>query len=401
MSMPPPSPPSMPPPSLPPPGGGPAGVPEPTPDSPWWKRWWAIAGAAVLVLGLVGAIAALAGSSDDEDSVTGATSATAPGSTEEDSSTVATSPGTAAATSTLETTESTVPETSAAPETSEVAATTAESTAPETTEPTANPGIGDTITFADGGSARVNSITPNAPPRRELFPPDPGFTFTEADIEQCAGSDSMSINPLYWKAFLTDNTEAEVAILSNDLQTFDMAPGACSRGWVTFSVPDGGTVADVVLTSQLFSEIGRWTTETTVPVTAALTSETAVEAAALGATVELDGGGTAVVRSITPNAPPTNEFLPAEPGRQFVDVDVEVCAGSESLSVNPLYWLMTAQDNFTGGASLGGGTLPTLDVAAGQCVAGVVQLDMLEQSVPAYVIFTGTLFEELARWSGG
>ena len=246
----------------------------------------------------------------------------------------------------------------------------------------------------------MNAITPDAPPRRELFPPDPGFTFTEADVELCAGSDRMSINPLYWKAFLTDNTEAEVAILSNDLQTFDMAPGACSRGWVTFSVPDGGTLRDVVLTSELFSEIGRWTTETTVPVTAPLTSETAVAAATLSETVELDGGGTAVVRSITPNAPPTNEFLPAEPGRQFVDVDVEVCAGSESFSVNPLYWLMTAQDNYTGGASLGGGTLPTIDVAAGQCVAGVVQLDMLEQSVPAYVVFTGALFEELARWSG-
>ena len=398
MSLPPP--PSLPPPGLPPPGSVPASVPEPTPDSPWWKRWWAIAGAAVLVLGLVGAIAALAASSDDDDTVTGATGVTAPGSTEAEPSTIATSPESAAETSTPETTESTVPETSAAPETSEGAATPPESTAPETTEPTADPGIGDTITFADGGSARVNAITPNAPPRRELFPPDPGFTFTEAEVELCAGSDRTSINPLYWTAFLTDNTEAEVSILSTDLQTFDMAPGACSRGWVAFSVPDGGTLGDVVLTSQLFSEIGRWTTATTAPVTAPLTSGSVLLAAAIGEPVELDDGGTAVVRSITPNAPPANELFPAEPGRQLVDVDVELCAGSESLSINPLYWLMTAQDNYTGGASLVGGTLPTIDVAAGQCVAGIVQLDMLEQSVPAYVVYTGALFEELARWSG-
>ena len=275
-------------------------------------------------------------------------------------------------------------------------ATTAESTAPETTEPTANPGIGDTIMFADGGSARVNAITPNAPPRRELFPPDPGFTFTEADVEQCVGSDSMSINPLYWKAFLTDNTEAEVAILSNDLQTFDMAPGACSRGWVAFSVPDGGTIGDVVLTSELFSEIGRWTTETTVPVTAPLTSETGVAAAALGETVELDGGGTAVVRSITPNAPADERVPPARTGpavrrrRRRGVRRIGVAVGQPSVLADD----RAGQLHRWG--LLGGGTLPTLDVAAGQCVAGVVQLDMLEQSVPAYVVFTGALFEELA-----
>jgi hypothetical protein len=378
MTLPPPSPPS----GFPPPGGVPAAAPEPSPTSPWWKRWWAIALAAVLVLALVSTIAAVAATSDDDDSVTGAPDATP-------ESTVATLP-------TTEATESTAPETSASPETSE---SPAETTTPATDAPAVDPGIGDTIALDDGGSARVIALTPNAPPRRELFPPDPGFTFTEADVEQCAGSDRLSINPLYWKAFLTDNTEAEVSILSNDMQTFDMAPGGCSRGWVAFSVPDGATIADVVLTSALFSEIGRWTAETTVPVSGPLASGTEVESAALGETVELEGGATAVVRSITPNAAPTNELFPAAAGRQLVDADVELCAGTEPLSVNPLYWLMTAQDNYTGGASLGGGTLPTIDVAAGQCAAGIVQFDMLEQSVPAYVVFTGTLFEELARWS--
>jgi hypothetical protein len=342
----------------------------------------------VLVLALVGTIAAVAATSDD-DSATGAP-ATAPGSS------AAPSPATAPATA--------APETSATPETSEMSqstATTPESTTPETSAPAGDAGIGDSIALDDGGSARVVSLTPDAPPRRELFPPDPGFTYTEAEVEQCAGSERLSINPLYWKAFLTDNTEAEVSILSNDMQTFDMAPGGCSRGWVAFSVPEGATIGDVVLTDELFSEIGRWTAETTVPVSGPLTSSSAVETAALGETVELTGGGTAVVRSIAPDAPPTNELFPAEAGRQYVDVDVELCAGSEALSVNPLYWLLTAEDNYTGGASLGGGTLPTIDVAAGECAAGIVQFDMLDESVPAYVVYTGTLFEELARWSAG
>ena len=162
----------------------------------------------------------------------------------------------------------------------------------------------------------------------------------------------------------------------------------------------GATVDDIVLTDALFGEIGRWSTATAVPIDAPLGTGPELSAAAIGEIIELEGGGTAVVRSITPNAPPSSEFLPVEPGRQLVDADVELCAGSEPLSVNPLYWLMTAQDNYTGGASLGGGTLPTIDVAAGECVAGVVQLDMLEQSVPAYVIFTGALLDELARWAG-
>jgi len=65
---------SLPPPSFPPPAGPPPG-PASAGDSgadgaggaegPWWKRWWAIAGAVVLVLVGVGAVATLAGGDDD------------------------------------------------------------------------------------------------------------------------------------------------------------------------------------------------------------------------------------------------------------------------------------------------------------------------------------------------
>ena len=214
----------------------------------------------------------------------------------------------------------------------------------------------------------------------------------------CAGEDGQSTNPLYWKAFLADNTEADVSFTS-DLQTVGLRPGGCSRGWVAFSVPDGAAVADIVLTDNLFSESARWSAGSSSAVTGPLTPFQDVEAGTVGTALDLDGGGTAVVRSITPNAAPSSQFITVEPGRQLVEIDVELCAGTEPLSVNPLYWLVTAADHYIGGASLGGGTLSSLDIAPGQCAAGTVQVDMLEQSVPAYVILTDEIFDEAARWA--
>lgn len=258
--------------------------------------------------------------------------------------------------------------------------------------------IGSTLQTGSGGQARVNAITPNAVPRSELLGPDPGFAFTEAEVEICAGEDGQSSNPLYWQAFLADNTEADVSFAS-DLETVGLPPGGCTRGWVAFSVPEGAAVSEVVLTDALFSETARWSAATSTPISGPLTPSQTVGSGAVGALLDLDGGATAVVRSIIPNAEPSSQFIAVEAGHQLVEIDVELCAGTEPLNVNPLYWLATAEDHYTGGAALGGGTLSALEVAPGQCAAGTVQLDMLEQSVLAYVIVTDPIFDEWARWA--
>ena len=373
---------------LPPPGAG------PTPTStrrPLWKRWWVIALGVVVVLGVVGAIAG--GGSDDDPGATD--DSDVPNRSDPTDPTDGTdgTDGTDANPTTSPPEASTPPGT---PSITEPAVETTEAVAP--TAPAEDPAIGDVLETGSGGLARVNAVTPNAPARNEFLGPDPGFTLTEADVEICAGEDGQSVNPLYWKAFLADNTEAEVNFGST-LQTVGLAPGGCTRGFVAFAVPEGATVADVVLTDELLSEQARWSTATSVPVTSALTPSSPVAASPLGTLLTLADDATAVVRSVTPGAPPTNEFFPVAAGDQLVEIDVELCAGTASLAVNPLYWLVTAQDNTTGGASLGNGTLSSIDVAPGQCVAGTVQLAIPAASAPSYVLLTGALFDEEARWS--
>ena len=45
------------------------------------------------------------------------------------------------------------------------------------------------------------------------------------------------------------------------------------------------------------------------------------------------------------------------------------------------------------------GTLSSIDLAAGQCSAGTVQVDLPADAQPRYVMLTDPLFDEIARWA--
>ena len=211
------------------------------------------------------------------------------------------------------------------------------------------------MTRSPWASAASPTSTPSRPPHlleTRSSSRSPGFTFTEAEVELCAGSNGQSANPLYWRAFLADNTGGGDVVRVRRSPRSAWLPAAARGGWVAFEVPDGSSVASVVLTDQLFAGIGRWTTASAVSVSSPLAPASPPTAGALGSTADIGGGATAVVRSVTPNAPPTNEFFGPSPGRQLVEVSVELCAGSAPLAVNPLYWLLTGEDSVTGSASL-------------------------------------------------
>ena len=273
-------------------------------------------------------------------------------------------------------------------------------TAPTTPPPApANAVIGDTIQIGNGALARVNSVTANAVPLDELSTPEPGSTLTRIAVELCAGSKPLSVNPLHWGAPLDDNTMADVALGGQTLETLTVAPGRCTGGTVDVTVPDGRAVASVVLRNTLLSETGRWSTASANPVTSPLTPTSPAASAVSGEVASLADGATAVVRSFTSNAAPRNQFSTPDPGDQFVEIDVELCAGSVPLSVNPLHWLLSDAGNTTYGAELGGQTLTTIELAPGSCTAGIVVFDVPEDSAPAYAILTAGLFGEVGRWS--
>ena len=272
--------------------------------------------------------------------------------------------------------------------------------APTTTaRPAEDAVVGDTIKISDGALARVNSVTANAAPLNEFATPEPGTTFTRIAVELCAGSKPLSVNPLYWTAALDDNTTADVALGGQTLETYAVAPGGCTAGTVDVTVPDGRTVASVVLTNTLLGVTGRWSTASAKPVTSPLTPTSPPASAAPGEVASLADGATAVVRSFTPNAAPRNQLSTPDPGNQLIEIDVELCAGSAPLSVNPLYWLLTDAGNITYGAELGGQTLTTIDLDPESCTAGFVAFEVPETSVPAYATVTGALLDEVGRWS--
>lgn len=384
-------PPFVPPPPPPPPPPDGADVTAPTDDlkKAWWKRWWAIAGAVLIVLV---ALAAIFGEGDADDADGDAGIATA-----EPTSDITDSDG--AASDTAQTTTAPVND-------EESADTTAPETAPPATDPgtttstteppVADPVIGTTVTFGDGGLARINAVTPNAPARNQFVTPDPGFSFTEIEVEVCAGTDGWSLNPLYWTGFLEDNTEAGPALGGQDLQTAGLAPGGCGRGWVALNVPDGNTVADIVLLGTMFNERARWTTDGAEAVDGPLIPTSPPTAVSLGEEMSTGNGSTATVRSVTPGVP-APQFVTVDEGRQLIELDVEQCAGTAPLSVNPLYWLLTTQDNYIGQAELGAQTLPTMEVAAGQCIAGTVVMNVPAESTAVFAQLVGPLFDELGR----
>jgi hypothetical protein len=115
-------------------------------------------------------------------------------------------------------------------------------------------------------------------------------------------------------------------------------------------------------------------------------------------TATFGDGATAVVRAVQPNAPPLDDFFPADPGRQLVRADVQVCAGSTALDVGPIYWYVSATDNRTGEATFGGSTLSSTSIAPGECAAGLVELDLPADAVVSNVIITDSTLVEQARF---
>ncbi len=375
----------------------------PTAKKPVWKRWWFLGGAAIIVL-IVIAAAVSAPAEDDPSAVPSDPSDEQSGAPDEGSTVDGTeeSPGesddSAAVTTPDESNDQSEPQTAEPASSDEGDATDDDSNA-DSGDPDADDGpvpVGIAVT-EDDDIVRVNAVMADVPPT-EFFDPDPGTTITGVEVEACAGDDGFNANPLYWTAFLDDNTAAENYLFADDFEAVSLKPGACIRGIVTFTVPDGRTVSSVVLTGQLFEETARWLVEGAVPVTERLQPVQPVEAAALGESVTFGAGHSAVVRSVVDNSAPLSEFFGPETGRQFSQIDVELCAGSESLAVNPLYWLGATAERWMGSAALGGSTLNAIDLASGQCIAGLVEIDLPEGSTTEYIVLMNAIFDEAARW---
>jgi hypothetical protein len=247
---------------------------------------------------------------------------------------------------------------------------------------------------------RVNLITPNVPVD-EFFAPEAPATVTAVEIEACAGPEGFGFNTFSWTAFQPDNTTLENFFFGDDVQSVQLAPGGCARGTVTFVVPGGGSIAQMVLTGSTFQEVGRWTAAGATEPTDRLVAPVPPTVIPVGQTATVGAGHTITLRSVTDDTPPIDDFFSPDPGRQYSQLDVEMCAGTESLKVNGLYWFGVSTESWMGTAALLGDTLPLIDLAAGQCAAGLLQIDLPEGSVITQVIYTDDVLAERVRWQVG
>lgn len=361
-----------------------------------WFVVAAIVAGAIVVTGLVVALRDSAPISGDD---------TAAGATTTDAATA--SPPTGAPGSTAigtgDTSPPSPPTTTSATGTTAAAGTTPPTaTVPSGGAPDGSAGavpVGTTVR-AGGSLVRVNGITTDVPPD-DLFTPDAGNELTAVEVEACAGPDGFASDPFYWQAFLADNRSADNFILLDRLVSTAVAPGGCVRGVVHYQAPAGQPIASIVLTDRTFSEIARWNADGAVAVTDRLAPEAPPLAVPVGQPIVFGEDHRATVLQVQDGAPPLDDFFPADAGRQFNRVTIEMCAGTTPLLVNALAWYVVGTDHWTGSSTLLGDTLPSIELAPGECAAGDVQMDVPAGTTTAYVVHADFGLSELGRWSVG
>lgn len=196
-------------------------------------------------------VAACGGNSDSQVTVIPATAITAP-STSTAAAAVATTAATSAATP--------IPPPTVAPTPSPSPTPTPAPTPTATPAPTPKPTVkvGDTIVFPGGGKGTVYALDQAVQPPDKYTTPKQGFHFAAADVQQCASptlaaGNIVDVNPFNYQLQMADNTrlEADISVKEPALHDTKLGAGDCVRGWITYQVPDGGKIADVV-----FSAVG-------------------------------------------------------------------------------------------------------------------------------------------------
>ena len=260
--------------------------------------------------------------------------------------------------------------------------------------------IGDIGDMGNDHVGRVNAITADVSALNEFVTVPAGMTITRADVEVCAGSRELNVNPLYWNAQDAENRSLDVLLGGQEWPTITLAAGGCVSGTIDFQVPEGATVGSVFITGAAFQEQARWqNTGTSTTDVEPLTPFAPPAAVAIGSTVDLAAGASATLFSIETDTAPASDFVTIDAGSTVMRIDVEVCAGDTPLDVNPLYWVGVGDRHTTTDALLGAQQYDTLELAAGQCQRGTIDFEIPAGETPAYALLTNAGFDEIARWS--
>lgn len=111
--------------------------------------------------------------------------------------------------------------------------------------------LGQKAALPDGDSVQVYAYSAAITPSNPYSQARPGSAFSVLDVEACSGPSPTPgglLNPFFFSLELPDKSTIPAGIPVKDpaLNVNALAPGACSRGFVTFEVPTGVTPATVV-----------------------------------------------------------------------------------------------------------------------------------------------------------
>jgi hypothetical protein len=232
-------------------------------------------------------------------------------------------------------------------------------------------------------------------------PAKPGMLYTAEEgkklvaIDIMLGNisgDSLGVNPLY--STLVDNTglvyEADLGSVDNQIATLYLDQGEVVEGWVSFQIPTDNTAASFRYAIDKFGN-----DVINAPLTPAPSGHDFIfmswssyrPSSKLGETVEKSGyslTALAVEDPITLGIP----YTPKD-GFKLVSVKIVVgnVSGTDSLSVNPLYAYLVADDGHVYAPELGGrdGQIDAVSINQGEKAQGWVSFTIPQNATPSYI----------------
>lgn len=240
-------------------------------------------------------------------------------------------------------------------------------------------------------------------------PATPGIFYTatsgkkliavEVVISNLSG-ETLSVNPL--NATLVDTEgftyQTELGGVDDQISTLEINPGERVRGLIAFEVPDNATAASIKYVVETFGS--KLLQASLLPPPgdhAAIAEAPSTPASALpglGNAVE-DQGYSLSATAVEDPATPGILYQPRE-GYKLVAIEVVLgnVAGSEPLSVNPLYAYLVDDAGFVYAAELGGrdDQLATGELAVGEKVRGWVSFEVPDDATPASVKYSVGVF---------
>ena len=110
---------------------------------------------------------------------------------------------------------------------------------------------GARATLPGGDTVQLHGYSGNVVPSNPFSKPRAGSSFAAADVEACSGGSPTPgglLNPFFFQLVMPDGTTIPAGIPVKDpaFKPVTLAPGMCSRGFVTFEVPTNTTPQAVI-----------------------------------------------------------------------------------------------------------------------------------------------------------